>query len=267
MTNLKIFAVVVGTILLYALMANAIPQVQSAVPEELVLAGDVTPEQLVAAGEDLFHGAGGCTACHGLGARAPNLIGDEAGTGPIGVGGGGRPPRRGLRAYLWESMTDPNAYVVEGYDPIMPDARRTLSEPQIWTLVAFLQSQGGTVSVTAEDVAADEAAGADVTGGGTAAGTSGPALAGGTTDPEELLEAGTCLVCHQLGDEGTAVGPPFDGIGARLDADAIRRGILLPNADTAEGYAAMAGMMPATFGEQLSATQLESIVQYLTGLR
>jgi len=263
MTNLKIFAVVVGTILLYAALANAIPQVQSAVPEELVLGGDVTPEQLVAAGEDLFNGAGGCTACHGLGARAPNLVGDEAGTGSIGVRCAARKAATDCRSYLWESMTDPGAYVVEGYDPIMPDARRTLSEPQIWTLVAFLQSQGGTVSVTAEDVAVEEEAAA----GGTAGGGGAPALAGGSTDPEELLEAGTCLICHQLGDEGAAIGPPFDGIGARLDADAIRRGILLPNADTAAGYAAMAGTMPATFGEQLNAAQLESIVQYLAGLR
>ncbi|MEX0893781.1 MAG: c-type cytochrome [Gemmatimonadota bacterium] len=263
MTNLKIFAVVVGTILLYAALANAIPQVQSAVPQELVLAGDVTPEQLVAAGEDLFNGAGGCTACHGLGARAPNLIGDEAGTGPIGVRCAERVPATDCRSYLWESMTDPSAYVVEGYDPIMPDARRTLSEPQIWTLVAFLQNQGGTVSVTAEDVAVEEEAAA----GGAAGGGGAPALAGGSTDPEELLQAATCLVCHQLGDQGAAIGPPFDGMGARLDADAIRRGILLPNADTAAGFAAMAGTMPATFGEQLNATQLESIVQYLAGLR
>jgi mono/diheme cytochrome c family protein len=83
----------------------------------------------------------------------------------------------------------------------------------------------------------------------------------------ELLRAGTCFLCHQLGDEGGPIGPPFDGMGARLSADRIRRGILLPSADTAEGYAAMAGTMPVTFGEQFNAAQLEALVQFLAGLR
>jgi hypothetical protein len=43
-------------------------------------------------------------------------------------------------------------------------------------------------------------------------------------------------------------------MGSRRNADAIRRGILEPNADTAQGYAAVAGVMPATFGSQLRRT-------------
>ena len=53
-------------------------------------------------------------------------------------------------------------------------------------------------------------------------------------------------------------------MGRRLSADRIRRGILMPNADTAKGYEKFAGMMPATFGQQLSAAQLEAIVQFLS---
>jgi mono/diheme cytochrome c family protein len=86
-------------------------------------------------------------------------------------------------------------------------------------------------------------------------------------DPRELLNAGTCLACHKLGDEGGPIGPAFDGIGSRLSTDRIRRGIIQPNADTADGYAAMAGTMPATFGQQFNAAQLEALVEYLAGLR
>jgi hypothetical protein len=50
---------------------------------------------------------------------------------------------------------------------------------------------------------------------------------------------------------------------ARMTADRIRRGILLPNADTAAGFEAMAGTMPTTYGEQLNAAQLEALVQFL----
>src|SRR3989475_961987 len=70
-TNLKVVGVVLGTLALYTLIANKIPQVQSEVPQTLTLGANVTPEQLVAAGEKVFNGIGGCPTCHGLGTRAP----------------------------------------------------------------------------------------------------------------------------------------------------------------------------------------------------
>jgi len=56
-------------------------------------------------------------------------------------------------------------------------------------------------------------------------------------------------------------------MGRRLTAERIRRAILFPSADTAQGFAQFAGMMPQTFGTQLSAAQLEAIVQFLAGRR
>jgi mono/diheme cytochrome c family protein len=271
-TNLRILAVVLGTVVLYTMVAGAIPQVESEVPEELTFTGEITPEALVAAGEELYNGAGGCTACHGLGTRAPNLLTDERGTGPIGARCGTRVPGKSCKEYLFEAMTSPNAYVVEGYEPIMPDVSRTLSPAQVWSIIAYLQSLGGEVTVTAEDVgpAGDGAAptpagapGAASGPAGTAAGPSDPA----TLDPLALLRNNQCLVCHRLGEEGGPIGPPFDGIGARLDADALRRAILDPNADTAKGYEAVAGTMPTTFGQQLTAAQLEALVGYLATLK
>lgn len=266
MTNLKVFAVVVVTIAIYTMLANAIPQVQSEVPEEISFGAGVTAEQLVSAGQTLYEGAGGCTACHGLGTRAPNLLTDEGGTGQIGARCATRVSGQDCKTYLHNSLIEPNTYVVEGYQPIMPDMRRTLSGAQIWALVAYLQSLGGEVTVTGTDVAS-----ADAEGGAAAApaggGAAGGALAGGSTDPRELLTAGTCLACHKLGDEGGPIGPPFDGMGGRISADQIRRGILTPNADTADGFAQMAGTMPATFGQQFNAAQLEALVEFLAGLR
>src|SRR3989454_5358463 len=57
-TNLRIIGIVLGTLALYTLIANKIPQVQSEVPHALTLGANVTPEQLVAAGDQLNHGAG-----------------------------------------------------------------------------------------------------------------------------------------------------------------------------------------------------------------
>jgi len=151
-TNLKILALTLGVLAFYTMIANVIPQLQSEVPAALDLTSNASPEALVAAGEKIYNGAGGCTACHGLGTRAPNMLTDYAGQGPIGARCGTREKGVDCKAYLYESMTQPTKFVVSGFEPIMPDMRRQLSEDQIWATVAYLESQGGEVTVTADDI-------------------------------------------------------------------------------------------------------------------
>ena len=258
--NLRIFGVVLGTLALYTLIANKIPQVQSEVPQALSLGANVTPEQLVSAGDQLYQGAGGCTACHGLGTRAPNLLTDEKGQGQIGARCATRESGKSCKAYLHESLTSPGAFVVTGYEPIMPDLSRTLSPQQIWALVAFLESQGGTVDVTASDIPAETSS--DGGGSGGSGGSRG--IAGGSTDPMAIIRAAGCIACHKVGTEGGAIGPDFDHVGARLSASLIRESILAPDTRIARGYEKFKGIMPKTFGDQLTAAQLESLVQFLT---
>lgn len=259
-TNLKILVLVIAVLGLYTLVANSIPQLESELPQAIELSGDVTPEQLVAAGDRIYNGAGGCTACHGLGTRAPNLLADEGGAGTIGARCGSRVAGMSCKDYLYQSLTEPAVHVVEGYQPIMQDMRRTLPADQIWAVVAFLESQGGTIDVTADDVRS-----AQQPAGGAAA--SPPAGATASLDPQEIMTANGCLGCHKLGDQGAAVGPPFDGMGGRLTSDFIRTSILNPGAAIARGYEAMAGVMPATFGQQLTAGQLEAVVSFLASQR
>lgn len=247
-TNLKVLVLAVAVVGFYTMVAHIIPQLESEVPESLDLSGDVSPEALVAAGERVFNGAGGCTACHGLGTRAPNLLTDHAGQGTIGARCGGREPGKDCKAYLWESLTEPGAYLVAGFENIMPDMRRQLPEDQIWAVLAFLQAQGGEVTVTGADIQSAASAVSAVSA---------------TTDPRQLLQENACLGCHAIDGAGPPIGPPFDGIGTRRTADAIRRSILDPDAEVAQGFEQFAGMMPKTFGQQLTAQQLEAIVQFL----
>ena len=264
--NLKIFAVVLGTLATFTLVANSIPQVQSEVPLELSFGADVSADELTSSGETLYNGAGGCVACHGLGTRAPNLIADHAGTGLIGVRCANRVAGEDCKTYLYASMIDPVAYVVEGFDPIMPDMRRSLSNEQIWALVAYLESLGGEVTVTGADInASDDGSGAGAVASTAAPATAAPAIA--STDPVEIMRANTCLVCHVLGGEGTQMGPAFDGIGARVAADYIRESILDPGAGVSEGFEPFLGVMPPIFGDQLTASQLEAVVQFLASQR
>src|SRR6185369_3083956 len=164
-TNLRILGVTVGVIGFYTTIAHIIPQLHSDVPEALSLTGDASPEALAGAGEKVFNGVGGCTACHGLGTRAPNLLTDHAGQGPIGARCGTRKPGMDCKAYLYESLVKPGAFVVQGFEPIMPDMSKQLADDQLWAVVAYLQSQGGELTVTASDIkAAATPAGAPAAG-------------------------------------------------------------------------------------------------------
>src|SRR2546422_7767455 len=87
---------VMGT---YSFYANSIPQIQSKPPEDLSLeGGNVTSEQLVKAGEEIFKGKGTCEVCHRIGqkgTRAPDLAGI------------------GARAAKRRSGTSAKAYIIE----------------------------------------------------------------------------------------------------------------------------------------------------------
>ncbi len=259
--NLRIIGIVLGVLALYTLIANKIPQVQSEVPKALNLGSNVTPEQLVSAGDQLFHGAGGCTACHGLGTRAPNLLTDEKGLGPIGARCGKRESGKDCKAYLYESLVNPRAYVVAGYEPIMPEMGRTLSPQQLWALVAFLESQGGTVDVTASDIppAAGPSAAAAPSAGGAGPGK----IADGSTDPMAIIRGAGCLGCHKIGTEGGAIAPNLTHVGSRLSQALIRECILKPDTRVSKGYEKFVGVMPKTFGNMLTGAQLEALVQFL----
>jgi mono/diheme cytochrome c family protein len=259
-TNLKIAALVVAVLGLYTLVANSIPQLQSELPQAVELSAAMTPEALVAAGERIFNGAGGCTTCHGLGTRAPNLLTDEGGLGPIGARCGSSKAGMDCKAYLYESLTEPGAFVVPGYQPIMPDMRRTLPVDQVWAVIAFLESHGGSVDVTADDIQSSQSAEPP-------ASSSPGAGATASLEPRAIINGFGCLGCHKLGSEGGAVGPAFDGIGSRLTRDFIRESILDPNAALARGYEQLRGVMPPNFGQQMTAAQLEALVAFLASLR
>jgi len=260
-TNLKVIGIVLGTLVLYTVICNKIPQMQSDVPQKLALGPNATPEQLVAAGEKVFNGIGGCTACHGLGTRAPNLLADEKGTGPIGQRCGKREPGKTCKQYLYESLDQPAAYVVAGYQPIMPQITKLIPPDQTWAVIAFLESQGGTVDVTGADISA--AAAATPTAAAGAAGAAG--FAGGSRDPKAIIKAAGCTNCHMLDGQGGALAPALTHVGSRRDAASIRQKIVDPGSSTTKGYENLAGVMPKNFATMMSPAQLDALVQYLAG--
>src|SRR5256714_14638508 len=101
----------------YSYFATSIRQIESRPPQELSLeGGNVTPAQLVKAGEEIFKTKGTCEICHRFGqkgTRAPDLAG-------IGARAGKTKPGMSAKQYIIESLINPSAYLVEGYPNIMP---------------------------------------------------------------------------------------------------------------------------------------------------
>ncbi len=249
---------------IYTYYANSIPQIQSTPPEEISLEeGKVTPEQLARIGEQIFKGKGTCEICHRIGevgARAPDLAG-------VGGQAAARKPGVSATAYLVESLLDPGAYVVEGFPKIMPKIDRPpigLNRSELWAVVAFLESLGGTVEVKLQDV--PETAGAQAVGEG--APVAELDLPG---DPKAgqavFMGKGGCIACHKAGAIGASpLGPDLSQI-ARIQApDYIMAKILNPaGMGTVAGYPP--NLMPPTFGQVLTAKEYVDLVSFLLTLK
>jgi len=91
----------------------------------------------------------------------------------------------------------------------------------------------------------------------------GAAAGGGGSDGKGLFASNGCGSCHTLADAGSTaqVGPSLDEALQGQDAEFVRTSIVDPDAELAEGF--QPGIMPATFGDQLSNEQLDALVKYL----
>jgi mono/diheme cytochrome c family protein len=262
--TLKVAGVSLMLMGIYTGYANYIPQIQSKPPEELSLeGGKVTPAQLVKAGEEIYKTKGTCEICHQIGrkgTRAPDLAG-------VGGRAGQAKPGTSVKQYLIESLVDPGAHLVPGYPPIMPKVDRPpigLNRSEVWALVAFLESLGGTVDVTLDDI--------PTTVGATAAAGGAPAAEVKVPGDPKAGEAvfagkGTCIACHKAGKIGAStVGPDLSQIARIQTPDYIMAKILNPGAmGTVAGYPA--GVMPPIFGQTLTAREYTDLVAFLLTLR
>jgi mono/diheme cytochrome c family protein len=258
--RLSVFSLVVMGA--YTYVANSIPQIESKPPEELSLeGGNVTPAQLVKAGEQIFHTKGTCEICHRIGqkgTRAPDL-------GGIGARAAKTKPGMGAKQYILESLLQPGAHLVEGYPNIMPPVDKPpigLNRSELWALVAFLESLGGTVDVKLDDIPKTAGAAA---GGGAAAELKLP----GDPKAGEAVFAGKagCIACHKAGKVGASpVGPDLSQIAKIQTPEYIMGKILNPAAmGTVAGYPK--GVMPPMFGQTLTAKEYVDLVSFLLTLK
>ena len=268
---LKVVAFSLLVIAFFAGFSNfGVPQIEPAPPpkEEKLELGQMTMDQFVALGKKLFEGKGTCTLCHNpVGGRAPALERAGAVAAERLKEARYKGSAKTVEEYLYESLVTPSAYVVAGFgkagtndtESPMPDASGgsvRLSGAELRAVVAYLQDLSGvevTVKIPTNAGRPDKA-------------EEKPAQRAPARNAEELIAQFACVACHKIGAQaGGPIGPDLSAIGATRDAAYLRRAILDPNADVAKGF--QPGIMPATYGEQLYARELEMLVTYLAALK
>ena len=238
-----------------------VPQKRTDPPEDIEIASNLTTEEMISIGEEIVAGKGTCLTCHtmgdhGTGLRFPDL--DN-----IGAIASERVPGQSDVEYLAESMYDPNAYVVEGFVAGMPNIARppiALTDQEILTVIAYMQSLGGTPSVTMETTLQWQ--------GQAPAQEAAPVAVGGNRDAETLFTAYLCNTCHSL-DGTTGAGPTLQGLGERMSRAEIYEAIVDPDEVVTEGYlpGVMSTMLDANnFYEQVSTSELQALVDYLASM-
>lgn len=272
-TFLKIVIFSIAVTSGYMLFANkVIPQVRPAPPpeEEKLDLGSMTMEQFVGLGEKIFNEI--CTLCHNpVGGRAPLMIQASKDGPPIGARAEERikDPRYKGKAktgeeYIRESEKEPSAFVVPGFGvkgtndtvspmPVTTSGAIGLTDAKVDAVIAYFQTNAGVpVTVKIPTGGAPAPAGQEA-----AAPPAAPAKT-----PEEFVAKYGCGVCHTVAGQQGPICPNLTKIGAKRNKDYLRRAILDPNADIAEGFPP--GVMPQDFGAKILAQEFNMMVNFLS---
>jgi len=246
-------AIVLGA---FSLVSLSIPQMASLPPavEKFDVASIKDKKDLAAIGQKIFFGKGQCALCHTIGTsegRCPDLRG-------IGA--------KLTRQFLYESMTQPQAYVYMDYQHVgrpkffpakMPSINKKpigLNNNEILAVIAFLQNMSGEeITVDPSEIEAPR----DVA-----------AVMGDKTAGQKVFQT-QCARCHSL---GATVG---DGSGVRGTAKKHERSDLLPvlnkQSDTAVRGAILTEPKPGNKDHQgldkLPVKEFDDLMAYLRDVK
>jgi hypothetical protein len=144
----RIGALVLATTAFYGYVGQMVPQNEVQPPEEILIRADLTTPEMVEIGRGITQGKGLCRTCHTIGQtgalRFPDLDG-------VDVRAQTRVPGLTDIEYFAQTMYEPDRFVVPGFNPGMPTINRPpigLTDQEILCVIAYLQSLGGTPTVT-----------------------------------------------------------------------------------------------------------------------
>ena len=144
----RIGVLVLATTSFYAYVGSMVPQNEVQPPQETVISADLTTDEMVTVGREIMDGKGLCFTCHTIGRTGALRFPDLAG---VAGRAAERVPGLSDVEYFAQSLYEPDVFVVPGFNPGMPTINRPpigLTDQEILTVIAYLQSLGGTPTVT-----------------------------------------------------------------------------------------------------------------------
>lgn len=224
----------------YMMVGQAVPQKEVQAPEVIEIALDVSTAEMVEIGKTIYEGKGICYTCHANTSRFPDLQG-------VATRAATRKPGFSALDYLAESLYEPDVYLVEGFTAGMPAINKPpigLTDPEILSVIAYLQTLGGEATVTMETKTA-------YTGGAVGGGD---ATAEGDVDTSvSVLDTYGCTRCHDADQPTDPASPSLVDVGKRLAAEQLLQKLYYHEGD--DGL------------DQVTMAELESLVQYLSEQR
>ena len=132
----------------YTYVGQLVPQKEVQPPQETTIRADLTTADMVTVGRQIMEGKGLCFTCHTIGKsgalRFPDLDG-------VASRAATREPGLNEIEYFAKSIYAPDSYIVPGFNPGMPVINKPpigLTDQEILCVIAFLQTLGGTATVT-----------------------------------------------------------------------------------------------------------------------
>ena len=145
----KLGALVVATTGFYTYVGQMVPQKEVYPPKETLIKADITTAEMATIGKEIFEGKGLCTTCHTIGKKAgPFRFPDLEN---VAVRAKTREPGLSDIDYFAKTLYEPDSFIVPGFNPGMPTINKPpigLTDQEILCVMAFLQSLGGTPSIT-----------------------------------------------------------------------------------------------------------------------
>src|SRR5918995_6901582 len=144
----RIGVLVIATTAFYGYVGQMVPQSEVQPPAEILIRADLTTPEMVEVGREIAEGKGLCRTCHTIGQSGALRFPDLAG---VAGRAAERIPGMSALDYLAQSLYEPDSFVVPGFNPGMPTINRPpigLTDQEILTVLAYLESLGGTPTVT-----------------------------------------------------------------------------------------------------------------------
>ena len=147
--TVRVGLLVIAATSFYTYVGQMVPQKEVFPPQETVIPTNLSQADMAKVGREIMDGKGLCLTCHTIGkTEGPFRFPDLAN---VDTRAKTREPGFSDVDYFAQTIYEPNAFIVPGFNPGMPVINKPpigLTDQEILCVIAYLQTLGGTTTVT-----------------------------------------------------------------------------------------------------------------------